>query len=298
MRNRLTRWALALSVACAPQALALAEFGIEGVGRVSTAADEARASISADGMLIVFASNRSGGTGGWDLWQAQRQDGRWAVASPLPFNSAGSDTDPFLSADGRWLYFASDRGGARRGLDLYRVQRDRDGRWGQPEALASLNSTGNDQGPALDAAGHLVFASDRNGGAGGLDLWQAAARGDGFADAVPLPGVVNTSADEHGPLLLGRNGDLLFARGNTAGPVQLLLAHCQQGGYRDGGQLALSFNRPDGRTQAPGHDHNRPAEVLVSGSAASPRAGGLDIYRTLAPPQRGDGSCTAPLTAA
>lgn len=298
MRNTLIRWALVASVACTPQALALAEYGIEGVGRVSTRADEAGASISTDGSLIVFASNRDGGAGGWDLWQSSKQDGRWALPQPLPFNAAGDERDPFLSADGRWLYFAAS-GGRGRGLDLYRVRRGEDGHWGRPEALAELNSAGNEHSPALDAAGNLVFASDRRGGSGGLDLWLAAAAGDGdgFLAPAPLPGSLNSRGDEHGAVLLGSRGDLVYARGPAGGPVQLRVAHCREGGYHDGGALALSFNRDDATTLAPGLDHNAPAELLISGSAPSPRAGGLDIYRTLAPPLRGDGSCGRAVTA-
>ncbi len=120
MRTPALPLALAASLLCAPPAFALSEFGIEGMGVVSTKADETRASVSPDGRRIVWASpDRAGGPGGGDLWQATLRDGRWVEPQPLPapLNSPAADGDPFFSADGHWLYFASDRAGGHGGSD-------------------------------------------------------------------------------------------------------------------------------------------------------------------------------------
>ena len=100
----------------------LAEFGIEGMGVVSTPHTEVRATISPDGQRIVWGStDRPGGAGGWDLWEARLRDKRWQDPRPLALNSADNDFDPVFSADGRWLYFFSNRTGGRGGDDLYRA---------------------------------------------------------------------------------------------------------------------------------------------------------------------------------
>ncbi|HBZ46194.1 MAG TPA: TolB-like protein, partial [Stenotrophomonas sp.] len=70
MRTPLSLLALSLSLLSAPGAMALSEFGIEGMGVVSTKANEAQATIAPDGKRIIWASDRPGGAGGWDLWQA------------------------------------------------------------------------------------------------------------------------------------------------------------------------------------------------------------------------------------
>ena len=111
MQLRWTLLALAASLLCVPVASGLAEFGIEGMGVVSTPANEARATLSPDGQRIVRASDRAGGTGGWDLWQARLSGGRWQNAEVLPINTAQDETSPLFSADGRWLLFASTRPG-------------------------------------------------------------------------------------------------------------------------------------------------------------------------------------------
>lgn len=276
MRVIPTLLALLASVACAPVALALNEYGIEGMGRVSTKANEASAGVSADGLRIVFASDRDGR---WLLWQAQLQDKRWGEPQPLPVEAGSAQRDPFLSADGRWLYFAAQ---GRHGWDLYRAPADAPT---QAQVLAAANSRGDERSPSLDEAGRLLFASNRNGH---WQLWQAQADG---STARAVDGPLNAAGDIQGVLALGDRGDAVVSRVQADGQSRLHHAWCSAGQWQDGGPLPLSFNDGRGQTQAPGRDHSMPAELLLAGSADSPRAGGLDIYRTRAPHSRGDGSC-------
>ena len=63
--------------------------GLEDIGKLpTTEKDELRATRSADGRRLVWASNRDGGAGGWDLWQATWQDARWSDPRPLPLDTA------------------------------------------------------------------------------------------------------------------------------------------------------------------------------------------------------------------
>lgn len=82
----------------------------------------------------------------------------------------------------------------------------------EPVALA-IGSSGHDFAACLDEHGDLWFASDRDGGAGGFDLWRAASLGDGgFAAPTPLPATVNTPADEVDPAIASDGTTLVFAR--------------------------------------------------------------------------------------
>ena len=130
MRIAPTLLVLAASLLSAPVAMALNEYGIEGMGVVSTRADEGRATISADGQRIVFARR---GEAGWGLWQARVVDGRWQQAQALPLAVSGEARDPYFSRDGRWLLFAAGREG-RSGL--YRAAIAADGSVGAPQPLA------------------------------------------------------------------------------------------------------------------------------------------------------------------
>ncbi|MGE8227345.1 MAG: TolB family protein [Stenotrophomonas sp.] len=291
MRTRRLLLALTLSLPFSPVASALSEFGIEGMGVVSTRADEIRATLSADGQRIIWASNREGGAGGWDLWQATLRDKRWMDPQPLALNSAADEVDPFLSADGRWLYFASNRKGGHGGFDLYRAAVAADGSLGQPQNLGpTVNGRQDERSPALADDGRLLFSSNRNGGSGGWDLWRATAAGDGFAAAAAMVGI-NTAADELDASWLGGGRGVVFARSNAAGGAQLWLSQCRQGTWSEATVLGLSFNSADGDTRGAVIDANKPGELVVSGKARSPRAGGMDLYRMKAPVLDGDDSC-------
>jgi Tol biopolymer transport system component len=83
-------------------------------------------SISADGRVLFFTSNRPGGIGdGWDLWMATRPtaDAEWSTAVNLgaPINDSHDDLWPHISPDGSTLFFLSERTGGLGGEDIWQV---------------------------------------------------------------------------------------------------------------------------------------------------------------------------------
>ena len=280
-----------LALALVPAvAQALAEFGIEGMGVVSTRAHETGATVSPDGQRIVFASDRDGGSGGSDLWQAVLRDGRWQDAAPLSLNSVADEVEPAFSADGAWLYFASDRRGGQGGFDLYRVP-VKGGAVGAAEAVpGAVNTAGQERAPMPSPDGsRLLLASDGHGGAGGLDLFESKRSGDAWSMPVALS-ALNTPADEASAALLP-TGVVVFERAGVGDTARLHRATCGDGGWTDTGALELSFNTEVGTTRRPVPDWNAPEELLVAGSARAPRAGGLDLYRMRAPRAAPGGTC-------
>lgn len=115
MQTRWRRLAMTASLLFVPVALGLAEFGIEGMGVVTTRADEARATISPDGRHIVReVSGREGGPGDHDLWQATLAGNRWIEPQPLPFDSAADETDAAWLGDSCGIVFARNSGNGSR----------------------------------------------------------------------------------------------------------------------------------------------------------------------------------------
>ena len=132
-------------------------------------------------------------------------DGAWGAPRELPVNTDDyEEAHPAVSADGRYLYFASDRPGGYGGMDLY-VSRFAGGTWGMPDNLGpAVNTAGNEAFPVLHANGKLYFASDGLGGLGGLDIFAAdvrAVRGEGDVSVgapVNIGAPFNSAKDDFG----------------------------------------------------------------------------------------------------
>lgn len=108
------------------------------------------------------------------LFSAERKRKKWKKIKVLPFVQVGyTYTNPFVTAKGDYLYFASDQPGSTGGLDLWRVPILEEGKaFGEPESLGDRINTGyNEDYPYISDDEILYFASDRWGGYGGWDIY-------------------------------------------------------------------------------------------------------------------------------
>ena len=95
----------------------------------------------------------------------------WELPQALPggVNTPAREGRPAVSPNGRWLVFAVGRPGLDADLWIAELS---GGEARDPRPLSGLNGPGDECAPAF-GHGELYFASDRAGGAGGLDLWRA-----------------------------------------------------------------------------------------------------------------------------
>lgn len=126
--------------------------------------------------VLLFASRRPGGQGGLDLYITERRAEGWTAPQNLgpAVNSAYDETMPFLAADGRTLYFSSNRNTGMGGLDVYKAVFDAAlAAWQTPANLgAPVNSPFDDAFFRLTADGRSAYlASDRFGSLGARDLY-------------------------------------------------------------------------------------------------------------------------------
>lgn len=128
--------------------------------------------LSPDGTRLVFVSDRPGGPGGLDVWVCDRRGSLdWSEPTLLSefVNSDGDEITPmFLSNDS--LVYASNGYGGKGGFDLFLTVL-REGAWQEPEPLAAINTEFDESDLARLVNGDIVFASNRPGGKGGLDIW-------------------------------------------------------------------------------------------------------------------------------
>lgn len=99
-----------------------------------------------------------------EIWTARRKGGGWSPAR-AKFSNGYSDGDPFVSYDGKQIYFVSVRpvGPPRKDFDIYVVDRTADG-FGEPRNLgAAINSPDDEFYPSVSGDGTIYFASERSG---------------------------------------------------------------------------------------------------------------------------------------
>ena len=258
-----------LEIAGAPQSFAPA----------SSPYSEVRLTFSPDGRTALwFSRDRPGGAGGYDIWMSRRRGARWSDPEPVSFNSAGRDFDPAFSADGRFVYFCSDRPGTLGGDDLYAVPVAASG-FGTPVHLGgAVNSVGSEWGPMTSPNGsRLIFSSDRAGGRGGHDLFEARGRGIRFAGARALAGAVNSEANEIDPSFLSDGSTIVFSRAMDLRRDRLDLVHAGEvdGRYDAGSLLPATVN--NGRdVYGAMLDWSGPGRLTFSRDRGA--AGGMDAF--------------------
>lgn len=129
--------------------------------------------------LVIFASNRSGGYGGLDLYQTERINGRWTAPRNMgpQINSAYDETTPFLARDGKTLYYSSnDKRKSMGGYDVFKTQYlTGQKRWATPYNLGlPVNSAGDDTHFMLARDGYTAYlTTNRKDGYGQRDVYVA-----------------------------------------------------------------------------------------------------------------------------
>ena len=113
-----------------------------------------------------------------DLYYSKKdENGRWMkpVNMGPKINTPYKEDAPYLSKDGKTLYFASQGHNSMGGFDIFRTVRDENGEWGEPQNIGTpVNSAGDDIYYVENEEGTLAYyASMRPGSYGYLDIYTA-----------------------------------------------------------------------------------------------------------------------------
>ena len=157
--------------------------------------------ISANGNYLYFTQWKiENGKTVSAIYYSKKSSGGWSKPVLLTsiIQKAQNSKQPFCSADGKYLFFASDRAGGAGNFDIWYASLKEDGTTGEPvNAGAAINSPDNEQAPFYHVATNtLVFSSDRMPGMGGYDLFLSKASGAEWKTPENLGYPINSSRDD------------------------------------------------------------------------------------------------------
>jgi tetratricopeptide (TPR) repeat protein len=114
-----------------------------------------------DGDFLVFISDRKADVSGTDLYTCKKNETGYGEVTPLPkyINSLGNETTPWLTSDGKYLFFSSDELPGYGGYDVF-YSVNESGVWSAPINLGStVNTVNNDTHFRLIKDNKAIYAS-------------------------------------------------------------------------------------------------------------------------------------------
>ncbi len=226
-------------------------------GVVSTALPEFGTSFLPDGNTVFF-NTASNDREVLQIVYSTYRNGGWTEPVPMPFSDGTyRDLDPFMSPDGKRLYFSSNRpidSGEAKDFDIWYVERTAAG-WSEPiNPGAPLNDRKNAFFVSATRSGTLYFGAM---GADGKErqIYRSGFNGETFA----TPHVIELGIDRAGnPCIAPDESFLIFTASNPAGgDADLFISHNQEDSWTQPVRLSETVNStyadfapclsPDGR---------------------------------------------------
>ena len=158
---------------------------------------ESHAGIAPDGKTLFFTSNRKGGYGGLDIYKSEWDEvtGDWGLATNLGpnVNTQFNEDTPFITEDGKTLYFSSQGHENMGGFDIFYSTMGDDGQWSKPTNLGfPLNTTDDNLHflPVNNGVNGMYALYDDETGAGEEDIYWIVIYSDKNPREVEVKGVV------------------------------------------------------------------------------------------------------------
>ena len=154
---------------------------------------ESHYTISPDGNMIFFVSDKPDGFGKRDIYFIEKIKGNWSKPKNIGanINSASDEDSPFMGLDNSTLYFSSNDATSMGEFDIFMSVRNEKGVWSKPVNLGyPINSVGDDIYYTHTADGqNAFFTSFRKGGLGDRDIYEVGLVGN-VKNAALLNGLI------------------------------------------------------------------------------------------------------------
>lgn len=186
----------------------------------------------------------------WTMVYSQFENGKWSEPQVAPFSGQYTDGDPFITADGKQMFFISNRplnpsvSTAPVKLDIWVIDKTANG-WSEPKNLGKTINEASQYFPTVTQDGTLYFGSSRKGGKGGIDLYRSKFVNGAFQEPKNLGDAINTQFDEFEPFISSDESFLIFmARGRTdgLGGYDLFISYNENGKWTKAENLGEPIN--------------------------------------------------------
>ncbi|MFC2156698.1 TolB family protein [Acidobacteriota bacterium] len=207
-------------------------------GIISTDASELNCAFTPDLKEVYFTVRQDG----VNTVMVVKMDGEsWSERKVADFSGSFGDVDPFITSDGKRLYFSSqrplDKKGESKDSDLLYVDRTEDGSWGSPVLLKELSSQGKDEYyTSIDKSGTLYFSIFETHDSPG-DIYRAESQEGVYNQPERIDYSISTEFNEHDPFISPDGSYLIFASDRPEGMGR--------------GDLYISFSTEDGSWTSP-----------------------------------------------
>ncbi|MEM6725139.1 MAG: hypothetical protein AAF598_13960 [Bacteroidota bacterium] len=183
--------------------------------QLNTARTEYGLTISPDQKTLYFVRTDSFYTSTKrSIYYSHRKNKQWSIPTLASFSGDYSDSSPFISPDGKYLWFSSNRpvnGHASQHSNIWRIALEEGLPAEEPVYLNMINdTTSSTNSPSVDLTGNLYFGSTRKGGQGWGDLWVARYHDGHYQNPVNLGPTLNTRNGEWGSCISPDGQFLIF----------------------------------------------------------------------------------------
>ena len=182
----------------------------------STAYNEGAQNISQDGKLLFFTGcNFPEGLGSCDLYMSYLTKLGWSEPENLGpnVNSQSWESSPSLSPDKKDLYFSSNVGGTRGGMDIWVCHKNEKGKWDPPQNLGNvINTTGDESCPFIHADNQTLYfnSTGHQGYSEKPDLFVTRKQPDGTWSTPENLGYPINTIDDEGSLIVSADGKTAY----------------------------------------------------------------------------------------
>ena len=190
---------------------------------LNTRGNEGAQTIGPGGQYMYFtACDRPDGLGRCDIYYSTFNGRSWSAPVNIggPVNTQYWESQPSISADGKTLFFVSNRPGGFGGLDIWISKMGDDGNWQDPvNAGDAINSAGDEVTPFIHFDGKtLYFSSNGRPNLGGFDIYVTRLGSDGkWSEPLNVGYPINTHNDEMGLAIESNGYRAYYSSTTTAG---------------------------------------------------------------------------------